>query len=84
MATLTHEQVANRFKLELAELCKQYNITIISDSDILVEVEPVYDKSRDVYTEFGAEFNIGKRFDRHTADKIKESIEKEVWPSHTR
>ena len=65
MSTLTHQQVANRFKCDLAALCKKHNITIISKNDILVEIEPVYDVDKHIYLEFGAEFNLGKRFDKN-------------------
>lgn len=84
MATKTHKQVAERFKLQLAELCEQYDITIISASPIQVEIEPVYDKEAALYKEYGAVFDIGQRFDKTSADKIRELIEKSDWPSHTR
>ena len=84
MATLTHKQVTNRFKLDLAELCAKHNIIITSESDIQVEIEPVYITERGIYTEFGADFSIGKRFDKTSADSIKAKIAQSDWSTHTR
>ena len=84
MATMTHKQVTERFKLDLAALCEKHNILITSDSNIHVEIDPVYITERGIYTEFGAEFDIGTRFDKDAAKEIRAKIEKTDWPSHTR
>lgn len=68
MSTLTHQQVSSRFKSDLTGLCKKHNIQITSDSDIFVQIEPVYDKTSNLYLEFGAEFSLGKSFNAHTTE----------------
>ena len=81
---MTHKQVTERFKLDLAELCERHNILITSESDIQVEIDPVYITKSGLYTEYGAEFSIGRRFDKESASEIRANITKSDWPTHTR
>ena len=92
MRCLTHKQVEARFRADLMALCMKHNVSITSESDIMVEIQPVYDRDTNLYCEYGADFSLGKAFTPMTVSIMLDDglpttgcvIRPSDFPKHTR
>lgn len=81
----THKKVQEEFMNELRDMCEKHNISISSDSDIIVEVAPIYNTSTNLYESYGAIFVLNQNDLKHTKT-LKEACLTDTanFPKHTR
>lgn len=82
---LTHKQVEENFIKDLQELCQKHNITIASEYDIKVDIEPVYNNETNLYESYGATFTLNpQKLNTRKKQKQEYLTDTKNFPKHTR
>jgi len=82
---LTHKQVEENFIKELQEMCQKHSITITSESDININILPIYNKQTGLYESYGATFVLNQKILNVRQESKKEFLtDTKNFPKHTR